>query len=119
MTRSFRRHMTEHEVSLEPGSLSARFTVARDLPVFQGHFPERPLFPGFLVVQLVVEYAIELVGRPLRLRSIDKARFHSPILPGDTLSVLVRHDTAGHRISAAFHKKDTKVAVVRISVSDL
>ena len=73
--------------------------------------------PGFLVVHLAFEYALELVGRPLRLRSIDKARFHSPVLPGDTMSVLVRHDAAGHRISAVFHKQDTKVAVVRIRVS--
>jgi len=119
MTPSYRRHMTEHEVSLEPGSLSARLSVRHDLPIFNGHFPGRPLLPGFLVVHLVFEYASELVGRPLRLRSIDKARFHNPILPGDTLDVLLRYDAAVRRVSATFHKNGSKVAVVRMSVSAL
>ncbi|MBI4775394.1 MAG: hypothetical protein HY788_14695 [Deltaproteobacteria bacterium] len=119
MTLSYRRHMSEHEVFLEPGSLSARLTVGHDLPVFQGHFPGRPLLPGFLVVHLVFEYALQLVGKPLRLRSIDKARFHAPILPGDMLDVTLRYDAAVHRVSATLLKNGAKTAVVRMTVSVL
>jgi 3-hydroxyacyl-[acyl-carrier-protein] dehydratase len=44
-------------------------------PFFQGHFPERPIMPGVLIVEAMAQ-----VG-------IDKVRFRRPVVPGDRLTI--------------------------------
>lgn len=66
-------------------------------PFFQGHFPEYPIMPGVLIVEAMAQ-----VGGLLAFKSsdkegqkivyfvgIDKARFRSPVTPGDQLRFVV------------------------------
>jgi len=66
--------------------------VSINEPHFQGHFPERPVMPGVLLIEGMAQTAGVLCvnahssGRkaPLvYLTSIDKARFRKPVMPGD------------------------------------
>ncbi len=58
-------------------------------PVFQGHFPEYPIYPGVLIVEGLAQTAGILLlrgidGIPLFL-GIDEARFKKEVRPGDKL----------------------------------
>jgi 3-hydroxyacyl-[acyl-carrier-protein] dehydratase len=61
---------------------------------FQGHFPERPIMPGVLILEgmaqvggIMAYYANpEAIGNKLLFfAGIDKARFRRPVVPGDQL----------------------------------
>lgn len=61
-------------------------------PHFQGHFPQRPIMPGVLVVEAMAQTAAVLVvhelGEEARNKlvyfmSISTARFRKPVVPGD------------------------------------
>jgi 3-hydroxyacyl-[acyl-carrier-protein] dehydratase len=61
-------------------------------PQFQGHFPERPVMPGVLLVEAMAQtagvIAINAIGVETRPKvvyfvSIDEAKFRKPVLPGD------------------------------------
>jgi 3-hydroxyacyl-[acyl-carrier-protein] dehydratase len=63
-------------------------------PQFQGHFPERPVFPGVLMIEGMAQTAGVLcvlsgeVGagrKSVYFLTIDKAKFRRPVVPGDTL----------------------------------
>lgn len=68
--------------------------VSYDEPVFQGHFPGLPLFPGVLQLEcmaqaggLCVGAGIADEGRIGVLAGIERARFYRPVRPGDQLRI--------------------------------
>ena len=61
-------------------------------PHFQGHFPERPMMPGVLIVEamaqvggIVLRQLPEVEGGLFVFAGIDKVRFRRPVVPGDQL----------------------------------
>jgi 3-hydroxyacyl-[acyl-carrier-protein] dehydratase len=62
-------------------------------PQFQGHFPERPVMPGVLLIEGMAQTAGALCvhasksARPkiVYFMTIDKAKFRKPVGPGDTV----------------------------------
>ncbi len=65
---------------------------------FQGHFPQRPVMPGVLIVEAMAQTAGVLVvhtlgaeseGKLVYFMSIDDARFRRPVTPGDTVHIHV------------------------------
>lgn len=66
---------------------------------FQGHFPDKPVMPGVLIVEAMAQTAGVLVvksmgaacaGNLVYFMTIDRARFRRPVTPGDTLRMLVK-----------------------------
>ena len=67
-------------------------------PYFRGHFPNRPVMPGVMIIESMAPTAAVLVvstlgleseGRLVYFMSVDNARFRKPVVPGDTLHVHV------------------------------
>ena len=63
-------------------------------PQFQGHFPERPLMPGVLIVEamaqvggLIVSQMPDLPKGLFVFAGIDSVRFRRPVVPGDQLLI--------------------------------
>ncbi len=63
-------------------------------PFFQGHFPDRPVMPGVLIVEAMAQTAAVLVvnslgkeaeGKLVYFMTIENARFRRPVEPGDQL----------------------------------
>jgi 3-hydroxyacyl-[acyl-carrier-protein] dehydratase len=68
-------------------------------PFFEGHFPGRPLMPGVLVVEAIVQAACFAVGIKMKeemknpavsFMTIDKCKFRKPVIPGDVLNLHVK-----------------------------
>ena len=68
-------------------------------PFFTGHFPEKPIMPGVLIIESMAQTAAVLVVHGLGLEtknklvyfmSIETARFRKPVIPGDQLEIKVR-----------------------------
>ena len=56
----------------------------------RGHFPGRPILPGVVQLQLLVEHLSQETGQTLVLRSIKFARLRQLVVPGDRLEILTR-----------------------------
>ncbi len=68
--------------------------VTLNEPQFQGHFPERPLMPGVLIVEamaqvggLIVTQMPDLPKGLFVFAGIDGVRFRRPVVPGDQLKI--------------------------------
>ena len=71
--------------------------VTMNEPHFQGHFPERPVMAGVLIIEAMAQTAgaicLHSVGsaKPslVYFLTIDGAKFRKPVLPGDRLEIRV------------------------------
>src|SRR5919206_3743109 len=72
--------------------------VSINEPHFQGHFPQRPVMPGVLIIEAMAQTAAVLVvqtlgreaeGKLVYFMSVDNARFRRPVVPGDSMRVHV------------------------------
>lgn len=68
-------------------------------PMFQGHFPGKPVFPGVLIIEGMAQTAGAIVIALERnsgkrfivyMLTIDKAKFRKPAVPGDRLEYHIR-----------------------------
>jgi 3-hydroxyacyl-[acyl-carrier-protein] dehydratase len=68
-------------------------------PIFQGHFPGNPVFPGVLIIEGMAQTAgaiviahdnVEGVKKIVLMLTIDKAKFRKPAHPGDRLEYHIR-----------------------------
>lgn len=82
---------------LEPGRRGVGCRVFQpDDPCFAGHFPERPILPGVLIIEAVAQTALAVLLSGVKatddgssaiglLAKIEKARFLRPIVAGDSV----------------------------------
>ena len=81
-------------------SLTAVKNVTNNEPFFPGHFPQKPLMPGVLIIEAMAQAAALLgilsgadperkegQGNLYYLVGVDKARFRKPVEPGDQLII--------------------------------
>ncbi len=73
--------------------------VTMNEPHFQGHFPERPVMPGVMIVEAMAQTAAILVARTLELGennmliyflTIDNCKFRQVVAPPDQLELHVK-----------------------------
>ena len=92
--------LLDEVIELEPGRkvVATRLVRAEDW-WFPGHFPERPVMPGVLIVEAMAQAAAVLSLKSLGQANdgkwvyyfvgIDGARFKKPVIPGDQLVIEV------------------------------
>jgi 3-hydroxyacyl-[acyl-carrier-protein] dehydratase len=91
--------LVDRITELDPGKYIKGYkNVSISEPVFQGHFPDHPIYPGVMILEGMAqaggvlafksmgEISIEeLESKVVYFMSIDKAKFRVPVIPGDRL----------------------------------
>lgn len=77
--------------------------VTANEPFFMGHFPEKPVMPGVLIIEALAQTAAVLAMDILLsdeeealvyLTSVDNAKFRQQVVPGDQLHLHVQKEKA-------------------------
>ncbi len=78
-------------------SINSYKNVSISEPVFQGHFPDHPIYPGVMILEGMAQAGgilafksmdmtkEEAANKVVYFMSIDKAKFRAPVRPGDKL----------------------------------
>lgn len=72
--------------------------VSFNEPIFQGHFPDNPVFPGVLIIEGMAQTAGAIAiaadqtkGRHIvYMVTVDKCKFRKPARPGDVIEYHIR-----------------------------
>jgi len=91
--------LVDRITALTPGKYVEGFkNVSISEPVFQGHFPDHPIYPGVMIIEGMAQAGgvlafksmdgatqEEIENKVVYFMSIDKAKFRAPVTPGDQL----------------------------------
>jgi 3-hydroxyacyl-[acyl-carrier-protein] dehydratase len=110
--------LVDRVLSLEPGKrVTALKNVTINEPFFMGHFPQRPVMPGVLMLEALAQASALLSfvsnGDELDDKSVvyfagvDNARFKRPVEPGDQLIL----ESSIERAKAGIVKYNTRATV--------
>jgi 3-hydroxyacyl-[acyl-carrier-protein] dehydratase len=96
-------------------------------PQFTGHFPERPVFPGVLMIEAMAQTAGVLVVnargsedtavRSVLFTTIDNAKFRKPVGPGDTLRFHLTK--VARKRNIYFYRGEARVEGTLVAEADL
>ena len=90
--------LVDRVVELTPGeSIVAFKNLSINEVLFQGHFPNQPVFPGVLIIEAMAQAAGILGFKTMDKKpadgsiyyfvGVDKVRFRRPVVPGDRLDL--------------------------------
>jgi len=65
-----------------------QFSIPADHPCLPGHFPGRPVVPGVLVLDAVLQALARRGVAPARLR-LPQVKFVQPLLPGQLAEIML------------------------------
>jgi len=105
--------LVDRVLAFESGqSLTGLKNISYNEPFFTGHFPQRPIMPGVLILEALAQatgiLAFKSEGERPDHRSmyylvgVDNARFKRPVEPGDQLILEVRLDRIKRGIGKFF-----------------
>lgn len=92
--------MVDRVLELEPGRRAVAVkNVTINEPIFTGHYPQLPIFPGVLIIEAMAqvggiallpqEEGAEASDKVPLLTGVDKVRFRRPVVPGDQMRIEV------------------------------
>lgn len=93
--------LVDRVLECEPGvRLKALKNISVNEPMFTGHFPERPIFPGVLIMEALAQATGILAFKTTETKpdgsslyyfaGIDNCRFKQPVVPGDQMLLEVQ-----------------------------
>lgn len=120
--------LIDRVLDFEPGkSLVAIKNVTVNEPFFPGHFPQRPVFPGVLIMEALAQATGILAFKSTDTKpsdnslyyfaGIDNARFKQPVQPGDQLRLEV--EVVKHKRTIWKFKAEAKVDGKVVASADL
>ena len=91
--------LVDRITELEPSKMITGYkNVSISEPVFQGHFPDHPIYPGVMIIEGMAQAGGVLAfqsaskeeqeaakEKVVYFMSIDKCKFRNPVVPGDQL----------------------------------
>lgn len=112
-----------NHISSEPGRLTSTISVPKNNSVFSEHFPDNPILPGVLLIEIMAQSAGQLsmylhdFKQMAILVKVNEGKFVDSVRPGDLLTCEVEQLKLGKGFSlykATVKSKDTLKASAEI-----
>ncbi len=120
--------LVDKMINVVPGETATGVkNVTINEPFFPGHFPQKPVMPGVLILEAMAQTAGVLAvqflgdgarGKVMYFMGIDGAKFRRPVVPGDVLHMKVSKTRGGGAVwkfDAEAYVNDELVAQAKLT----
>ncbi|SEH49948.1 AMP-binding protein [Magnetospirillum fulvum] len=90
----------------DDGSVELDLEIDPALVWFKGHFPGHPILPGVVQIDWAIAFAREHLGLDLPAARDFQIKFRATILPGDRVTLSLRHEAAKRRLGFQYRRGD-------------
>jgi len=97
----------------DPGKshLKVQVQINRDHVLFAGHFPEHPVVPGVVMIQMITEILSDSLQDELELKELDRVKFLSLVDPATHSSlefemIIKREDQQYFHVNANIYSQE-------------
>ncbi len=106
-----------------PDWIKAVSDVDPKAPFFKGHFPDRPIMPGVLLIETIAQAGALIIalsgsldaGQFIAFSGVESAKFRKPVKPGDRLTI----DAKILKSRAGFYKFEGAALIEGATAVDL
>lgn len=76
----------------DSNQILAEITIDPKHAVYDGHFPEKPITPGVILVEMARKILSEQTGKELMLSSAKELKFMAPVIPSEDTRITLKID---------------------------
>lgn len=88
--------------------VAATLSVRRDSAVYRGHFPDKPVTPGVMLMGAVVELLSQVSGKRLSLGKANNVKYLEMMTPDDIDGATLAATLTPDHLASAVYSKGTK-----------
>lgn len=117
-------------IEFSENTITTQTTLDPKSDFFKGHFPDKPLMPGVLILEMAGQAAALLialscdlpVGKFPAFSAVEKTRFKRPVWPNDKVTVkveLIKMRRGIYKFVATAEVVDIVVAIMEYTASEM
>ena len=76
------------------GCISSKISINASHQIFKGHFPNNPITPGVIQIQMIKEILENALNKECLLKEVGRCKFLAIISPNENPEILIKIDYA-------------------------
>ena len=109
---------TIQKIETKEGTITARILLNPKHEVYKGHFPEQPVVPGVIQLQIIKEILEETLGQQLFMHKVSSAKYLNIITPKHSteLQITIQYkktDESEYKVNALIGSGETVFTKVK------
>ncbi|HQW12132.1 MAG TPA: hypothetical protein PK076_03215 [Saprospiraceae bacterium] len=99
--------------------MECRVNINANHEIFKGHFPDRPILPGVIMLQIITRAAEKYTGEKLQLKRVIQAKFLQfidPLVhPAINCKLTLKEQENGLHLSAVLEQEEIVFSKIQMS----
>jgi len=106
-----------NSINRESGRAIFNITIDKNHHIFDGHFPDNPITPGVVQMEIIKELLSKIMNKEMRMISMSNCKFLAIINPIETptLDVVLIYSEVEGNVKISGHMKSDEVTCMKIS----
>ncbi len=102
-----------------PSSYEALFSLPASAGLFKGHFPQKAIVPGVVLIEALRQAAALALGKKVTIKGIKQVKFKSLVLPDEIVIIAfnIKDDDGLYAIKATLKSGDELKAKMQITLA--
>ncbi len=102
-----------------PGAYAASFMLPLETELFKGHFPQKAIVPGVVLIEAVRQAAAIALNQKVTIKEIKQVKFKGLVLPDEVITIdfTIKEDGSIYVVKANLKLSDEQKAKMQLTLA--